>query len=289
MTVYQDDDLNFTPVTDPTLMNELAEQAMRDDDGGRAVMPAPSPVEDDVRAAFSGFPDTTVELPAGLFNPITGDLVREAEVRELNGADEEALAKIKNEGKALMAMIDRGVVKLGGEPATPTLLDMLLIGDRDMLLLGIRKATFGDEIELKLSCPHCQTDQDAKLSITDDIPVRRHDDPSQRELRVETRQGTVDLELPTGTVQKKLIAAEGKTLAEMNTILLAACVRSVNGAPVLGGDNAVRRFGIADRTKLINAIADASVGPRLEEVKRTCTGCEREFDLPLSLSDLFRT
>lgn len=283
----QDNDLSYlTQVSDPALVSKYTDDLIQEVAADESRVEAQQIAE--VRQQFAApTSDTYVELPAGLYNPVTDELIRDAEVRELNGADEEALARIKNDGKMLMTMLERGVVKIGDEPATPAVLDSLLIGDRDALLLGIRKATFGDDIELQVTCPWCEHGQEVTLSLEKDIPIRRHDDASERELEVETKQGTVDLQLPTGTTQKKIMAAGDKTVAELNTLLLAGCVQSVDMAPVLGPD-AVRRFGIQDRAKLVDAIVKASPGPRLEEVSRTCASCEKEMDLPLTLSDLFR-
>lgn len=286
MTAGYDNDFDFmTPVSDPALVNRLTSSLM--DEVAEDESRSRAETITEVRQQYIAASDTAVDLPAGFYNPITGDLVRDAEVRELNGADEEALAKIKNDGKMLLTMLERAVVKIGEEPATPAMLDQLLIGDRDALLLGIRRATFGDDVEVVVTCLSCDLRQEITLSIANDVPVRRHDDASERDLSVQTKQGMVDLTLPTGSTQKKIIAAGERTMAEINTMLLAACVLSVDSAPVLGPD-AVRRFGMGDRAKLVDAIVAAAPGPRLEEVKRTCTGCEKDIPLPLALSDLFR-
>ena len=86
--------------------------------------------------------DNVVTLPGGYINA-TGEVITEAEVRELNGRDEEEISKASSLGKVLLAILKRGTVRVGDEQVTEDLLDRLLSGDRDMLLLGIFKATFG--------------------------------------------------------------------------------------------------------------------------------------------------
>ena len=69
--------------------------------------------------------DTTVELPGGYLTP-AGEILRTAEVRELNGKDEEAIAKANNVGKALMTILQRGTVRIGDQKVDEKLLDNLL-------------------------------------------------------------------------------------------------------------------------------------------------------------------
>ena len=48
--------------------------------------------------------DTTVELPGGYINA-AGEVIRTAEVRELNGKDEETISKTNNLGKAILTVL----------------------------------------------------------------------------------------------------------------------------------------------------------------------------------------
>jgi hypothetical protein len=78
-----------------------------------------------------------------------------------------------------------------------------------------------------------------------------------------------------------------KTSSEVNTMLLAGCILSVNGAPSIGASTALS-LGMADRNKLIDNIIERNPGPRLGEVKKVCKACGEDIHLPLSLLDLFR-
>src|SRR5215469_729441 len=96
-------------------------------------------------------PSDLITLNGGL---VKGDkVINTAIVKELTGEDEEALARAAQAN--YFHFIDRllrcGVVQLGDEPKSQTeqLLGKLLIGDREQLLLGIREATYGDEIEVE--------------------------------------------------------------------------------------------------------------------------------------------
>lgn len=258
-------------ITDAELVTQFAQKAM----------------EEPEKIITSRAPsDTTVDLPGGYVSQ-DGTVVKTAEVRELNGADEEAISKAGSKAKALGVLLQRGLVKVGNEDATKEMLDGLLSGDRDAILIGIRKVTFGDELKAMVHCYACNEDQEMVVVLSEDIPVRQLDDSKGRTWVVETKKGPVAVALPTGLVQKKLMDNADKTAAEINTLLLSGCVISVNGAPSMGA-HTVLSLGMIDRSKLVDEIIENNPGPRLGEVKKACKACGESIDLPLSLLDLFQ-
>lgn len=232
--------------------------------------------------------NSDVILPGG-FLAKDGSLIKYAEVRELNGMDEEAVSKAGSAGKALAAMLQRGVISIGTSPVNKDDLDQLLSGDRDALLIGIRRVTFGDTIDFEFPCPHCKTELDIVVDLLEDIPVKTMDDPINDRTfdYVSKKHGVIVVSLPTGAVQKKLVENSDKTSSELNTILLGGCIKSVNGEPAIGATTALT-LGMADREALLGEILTRNPGPRLGEVKTTCEACGEDIPLPLSLADLFR-
>ena len=231
--------------------------------------------------------DSEVTLPGGYILP-NGELITTAEVKELTGADEEAIAKAGSTAKSLSVLLQRGLVKLGDKEVTKDDLDSLLSGDRDMILLGIRRATFGKSIAFNVRCSFCSQEQSTEVDLNEDVPVKTLDDPiSDRVWEVTTNQGVVRLSLPNGITQKKLMDNLDKTSSEVNTLLLAGCILSVNGSPSIGASTALS-LGMADRTKMVGEIIDRNPGPRLGEVKKVCKACGEDIHIPLSLLDLFR-
>ena len=93
-----------------------------------------------------------VALPGGFISP-GGALAKYAEVRELNGADEEAISKSGSIGRALNTILQKGLVSIGGEDVKKDDIDDLLAADRDSILLGIRRVTFGETVEYGAVCP----------------------------------------------------------------------------------------------------------------------------------------
>jgi len=232
--------------------------------------------------------NTDVTLPGG-YVTAEGALVKYAEVRELNGSDEEAIARAGSTGKVLAAMLQRGLVSVGGEKIDKDGLDRLLSGDRDAILIGIRRVTFGDTVEYAFACPLCRTDLTVTVDLSTDIPSVELDDPidGRRFTYTSKNSGEIIVSLPTGLTQKKLLENDDKTRAELNTIVLASCVLSINGVPSLGASS-VLKLGMLDRENIIDEIIKRNPGPRLGEVKTTCEACGEDIPMPLSLADLFR-
>lgn len=246
----------------------------------------PAPVIDDM-------PDTYVKLPAGL---VADDTVyQDAEVQELTGEHEELLAKARqanNPAKYVNTLLQCGVVSIGGKPVTNNTLNHLLQGDLDMLILGIRRATFGDSFEMyDMQCPACGESNDLSLNL-EDIPIKELDDPEQREYFVDLRKGRkARVQFPDGAVQNEIFK-KPISVPEMNSITLASCVISfveADGSEKMSNGLAdVKKLGLADRKTLQDFIYDSQPGPRYDQVTAQCHACEGEVPVPLNVGILFR-
>jgi hypothetical protein len=229
---------------------------------------------------------TTVQLPGGYITP-ERTVVRTAEVRELNGLDEEAIAKAGSTAKALITVLERGLVAIGDKPATREDLSILLSGDRDAILLGIRKVTFGNTSEHVGFCNQCEEPREFEVDLTADVEVKELENPiTERNWKVKIKSGYATLTLPNGLTQKKVMENANKTVAELNTIILNGCLVGINDSSIT--PSTVLELGIADRETLIQEIIEKNPGPRLGEVSKACQACGNEVDLPLSLAALFR-
>ena len=258
-------------ITDAELVNKFAQKVMEEPEQ-TVVTRAPS--------------NSDVKLPGGFIK--NGELITTAEVRELNGADEEAIARAGSTGRSLQVLLQRGLARLGLSEVTKEDLDTLLSGDRDAILLGVRCVTFGENVDLNVMCPNCNDEHTTTVNLVDDVPVRTLKDPvSDRAWYVETKAGMAEVALPNGIVQRKLMENIDKTSAEINTLLLSGCIVSLNGSPSLGASTALS-LGMADRSKILDSILERNPGPRLGEVKKACKACGEDIPLPLSLVDLFR-
>jgi hypothetical protein len=271
------DSNTISAVENPALANQLAAEAM-----SAAQEPA-APV---VKTAVQLPPETEVKLPGGFLDPFVG-LIDTAEIRELNGADEEAISKVNDPGKALMTVLERATVKIGEEKATKATLDALLAGDREQILLAIRNATFGSEIKLGPGpCPFCAEVQTFEVDLAKDVKTKLINE-EDRVFTVSTASGDVKVKLPTGDTQKAIVNSTDKTSAEIDSIILMGCIISINDAAVISIDQ-IRKLSVATRRKLLEEISNRNPGPQLGELTKPCQSCGQEVPLPLTLADLFR-
>lgn len=262
----------------PALVNRLAAEAMAAEQTEKTIAAS--------KAEIRAPKNPIVELSVGLDVPFEGTITT-AEIRELNGADEEAIAKLNDPAKALMLILERAVVKLGDKPVEKELLDALLAADRELLLLAIRKLTFGNEITFEGNmCDSCVEPQKITVDLEEDVEVKKLD-MNDTEFNVACKAGSVRVKLPTGYAQKALVSSANKTAAELDSIVLKNCIVSINGqALVSHGD--ILKLSIKDRREILKEISNRNPGPQLSEVKKNCPTCGQEVSLPLTLADLFQ-
>lgn len=232
--------------------------------------------------------DNQITLERGICRE--GTWYRDAEVREITGADEEAIAAAGSSAyKVFETLLLRGTVRVGGEPMTPRLAAELLIGDREMLIVAIRRATFGENLEFeRLPCPSCRELVDLTVPLAA-LPAVHLDDPERVNFEVPLRQGaTASVRLPNGDDQAAVFAIKG-TQARQDSEILGRCVQSVTRL-----DGAVVRkpspqsLGMADRQTILRFLGATQPGPRLNEFTFTHETCGEEVELPINLAVLFR-
>lgn len=280
------------PLANPDMANAIGAMVMNED-----------PIDKPVLIADP--PDGTVTLPGGLV--IDGELVREAQVRELNGEDEETLAKpgyAKDFIKLMDGLLSRCVISIGDKRASRELLDQLLIGDRDMLLQAIRVATYGDNMRMNLTCPGCENEMKVEYRFSRDVEIRHLDghtveladgehgvtlSSEQRLYMIPLRKGGNALvSLITGYNQRYVYNSENAKLTtpERNSLLLQQCVLNINGEPPMPAD--IRRLSSGDRDQILRFLVQAQPGPLWGEVKQSCPACDREFPLVIDVPTMFR-
>jgi hypothetical protein len=265
--------INKQVITDEDLVKQFAEKAL----------------EEPAKEIKTETPtDLIVALPGGFITQ-EGSLIKQAKVRELTGVDEEIIARSESEAKALQVILQRGLEEIGDKRPSENDLDSLLAGDRDAILLGIRKATFGRTVEYKINgCNSCSEPQSFEIDLDADVKNKELEDPYERTWEIELKNGKAIVALPNGLVQKKLGQnVLSKTMAELNTILLSGCVISINGIPTVNTQD-VLNLGMADREKIATELLEKNPGPRLMEVSKACKACGKDINVPLSLAALFR-
>lgn len=231
--------------------------------------------------------DVIVDLPGGYITP-AGEVIKTAEVRELTGKDEEAISKTNNIGRAIVTILNRGTVKLGSDPVDERTLDSLLIGDRDAILVGILRATFGPKVSVPSYCGGCQELKDVEVNIDEDIKTKVLTDPvNDRIFTVQGKNTEYVVQLPTGLVQKELLNHVDKTPAELSTLMLESTVVRIGDSPVYSKLQ-VQNLSVVDRRNIIEELNQRAPGPQFEDVKITCPDCEGEVTVPINLGSLFQ-
>jgi hypothetical protein len=268
-------------VIDPTVTPELANQAAEALTAPSANMPL-----------MAAPPPDLVVLPGGFLDS-EGMLHAEARIREINGSDEEAMARelrspTVNIPKVVDLLLKRCVQAVGSiEPVPARVLNDMLTGDRAYLMMQIRILTFGSDWEVPdFPCRLCGQTFGTIVEL-DSIPIRKLDHPMTQEVDVELRHDRLaTVALLTGGVQLEMVSDGNRTAPEEATIAIDRCIRKIDGQPVTGP--VARKMSMSDRRKIIEAMAESQPGPRMEEVSVTCTECGREADYTVSLVDLFR-
>lgn len=266
--------VTISAAANPDLARSLVAQAVKPD-----AEASPPPMVAD-------YPDTVVTLPGGRLL-VDGTVVKTAEVRELTGADEEAIAKANTLAKQIDVILDRGVVAVGEETATADVLGSMLAGDLDHLLLSIRIATLGNEMSYgTVRCQSCSNESEQVVDLLTDVPSRTLNE-DDRYFSVAARGVSLEMNLPDRDCMKALANTTERSLPALNTVLLSKCISRINGLPVLSPTQ-IRDLPIRVRDAALAAIGDRVPGPRLSEVSRSCNECSESIPLPLTLADLFR-
>jgi len=273
MSVFESKPLD--PLADPDIANDAVKRLTE----------APLPL-------MQAPPGNTTTLPGGYIDA-EGNLHSDARIREINGSDEEAMARelrnpLVNIPKVVDLLLKRTVLAVGTiDPVTPKVLSDMLTGDRAALMLAVRILTFGSDWEVPdFPCRLCGKTF-ATIVELDSITITKLDNPMVQEVEVELRNGhTALVALLSGGVQLEMVGDGNRTGPEEATIAIDRCIRKIDGLPV--GGSIAQKMSMADRRKIVSAMSDAQPGPRMEEVVVTCTECGREADYTVSLVDLFR-
>lgn len=210
-----------------------------------------------------------------------------AKFRELTGDDEEALAGLENKPNMtyteyMNTLLSRAVTHIGGLEVAkyPGIMNKLILADRDMLFLGVVRATYGLTRDLRVRCPHCDESNDVQINLDEDFPIKQPEFDLRDTLKVQTHKGVYQLRLPNGEdsleAQKK-----AKNDAEINTAMLARCAVFEEGEEPEDRVQWAKSLNAGVRRQLVNALLEVRVGPDLEGVNAQCAHCGK--DMPMLL------
>ena len=233
-------------------------------------------------------PSTSVELLRGVFNSETNSWESTAYVRELNGFDEEALASLDNQNvvysEYMSVLLKRAVVSVGSFSIKddPTIIDNLIIGDRDLLFLKIIEATYGTNREYQVTCGSCKAMNDIVVPM-DEFENRKVDHDPHTSIEATLADGSkVRMRLPNG-MDSQIVAKKAKSPAEQNTLMLARCVE----VPAMTNPQQwAKELGMKDRNALVQKLMESQPGPEVGEVNAQCATCGSDLNIVLDWASL---
>lgn len=239
----------------------------------------------------------TFELLQG-YRDSEGVIHKEFEVREMNGSDEEAISKkeIKSNGaKILRTLIARCCTRIGSyvkedmkEAKWIDIIQSLSVGDQDFILLKIREASLGEEIESNYVCPNPDCNEEILTTASlDELEIMPFD--GLFEIPFELPKGFVDkdgkvlkkgkLRHPNGLDREVLDSVSKQNLGRANTLMLSRCITELEGIKVY--DELVRSLSLKDRQYLMDLFNEHKFGVKLE-VEIECPTCYQTFKASLN-------
>jgi hypothetical protein len=143
-----------------------------------------------------------------------------ARVHSLTGRDEDCIARDTTTAAALATTALIGsCVEIDGAAPSAERARTLLVGDREFLMLQLRRETLGERVFAVVGCSACGADVDVAFDAAD-VPVET---PAAVEPRAQIRYRgrTIAFRLPTGDDQEAVI---GLGLEDAEALLLDRCV-----------------------------------------------------------------
>ncbi len=231
-----------------------------------------------------------VTLPGGIAHE--GRWHRTARLRPLSGRNE---VFVVEEGASLRpavrttAVLTRCLEGLGPlEPVTPESVRALTVGDREALLLHLRRLTLGDRIACVLSCPNrsCLEKMDLDLRVGDLLlPPYPHAEPvHETVLAGDGRRYRVRFRLPTGADQEAVAESVFRDPDAAGTLVLERCVERV--AVDEHDEDTVATLPRAVARALPGVMAD--LDPQADILLNlACPACGASFTVPFDTADYF--
>ena len=194
-----------------------------------------------------------------------------ASLRPLSGRDEEWLARHRNTPNAVRVtwLLNGCLLTLDDAPVDGACVQQMLVGDREFLMLQLRRMTFGDHVQAVVNCPVCGSKMDVDFRL-DLVPVQARQQ-SEATFTMEISGRRVRFRLPNGGDQEAVIQQEKAVDA-----LLDRCIVDDGAQPLSGED---REALIAEMERL---------APHVDvELELACPECSHEFMLPFDTTSFF--
>lgn len=238
---------------------------------------------------------TVVQLPAGLVKD--GAIHRDAEVVPMTGLTRKAIAREdirSSPHKITSVMILQclrrigSITNLGGK-----VLDEMLVGDRDFLMLEIRRVSMGNDINATVECEKCKNKIDVKFSIDELEVVKLKDGDYEmkdgvRVFRITNADPRIDVlcRFPNGADQQIMAPILSKNPVEAMFKLYACCVLEWNGKAGPFEPRFFESLSVSVLDKFEGAFNEKLPGPLLKQLV-PCPVCTADIEFTFAGSDFF--
>lgn len=235
-----------------------------------------------------GKPEPThVDLIRGVIDSNSGKWQTVAEVRELTGEDEEFLASLENDkamtyARYMNSLVARATSRIGSIEVnnSPVVIQELITADRDLLFLGIVRATYGPERTFSRNCVSCGKQNDVTINLIDDFPIKQPTIDIHGTIDIKLKKGVVKVRIPNGA-DNLFVSKSGATSAEQSTLLISRCTVWEDTEAPKDLIRWAKSLSIADRNAIVRAILDIDVGPSMREVNTQCGHCQEDMNIAI--------
>ncbi len=225
----------------------------------------------------------TVQLPSkGVFYRNKQSVVK---IKHLTAEDENILTSpdLISNGKVLDVLLDNAIIDNSLNA------DDMVVGDRNAVLMYLRKEGYGDDYEVKINCPDCSEDFSTIVKISEIEPKPLESMPdSNGEFFVDLPKSKwkVKFRLLNGKDENYLSQLSGKNkkgkkgvvYSNLLTERFLLQIMEVNGnRDKLQIKKAISNMPAIDSLFLREYVAEVEPGLKLE-TNYTCTNCSHNFD-----------
>lgn len=229
-----------------------------------------------------------VTLPTGLW--VDGVCHKEAQVRSLTGCDEIFLLEAGQNllpAQRTTALLARCLTQLGPAASEKTeALKALTVGDREALLLHIRRLTVGDRLQSAVICPNpdCHEQMDLELSVKDLLlpPYSDCREWYQETITEDDKTYQLCFRLPTGGDQEVVAELAQSDIQAAVDELFRRCIKSE-----ANGDEDIIEKLPQDVFAQLSALM-SELDPQAELILHTtCPLCSQAFSTQLDVARYF--
>jgi len=231
-----------------------------------------------------------VTLPTGF--ALDGQWHRRAGLRPVNGRDEEVL---REKGSMLLpaerttVLLARCLTNIGRKASvSPEDVRSLTVGDRDALLLHLRRLTLGDRIQALMVCPRerCREKLDVELAVSDLLlpPNENAKELFETEVRDKKTTYKVEFRLPNGADQEEAARLALLDPEAGSRRILERCIRKIEKGKISVKVNDQPLKALAKHLPRLMAELD----PQAEVVlNMNCPACKARFAINFDIGDYF--